>query len=319
MACVVVGIATMDVVHRIPGYPDEDTKTRIRATRKARGGNGTNVLIVSAQLACFASYHWIGSLVDPSTNADARFIVDDLSAHGVYTSSCQVHASGSMPTSHILLSDANGSRTIFHHRELPEVSDEHVATALATLVDVAWIHFECREAQSQLRMIRIARATQPHATISLEVEGPRHAWDDVQPLLSHATYAFIAQGYVTSLGYATARDFFHALATTATSELRAVVVPWGSDGAFVWCTATNCMDHVPVDPIPKPLDTVGAGDTLVGATISALGAGLAIQDAVAIGCRVARTKCLQIGLEFEPTTLDTFRDDVVRSLRRSTM
>ncbi|EQC34936.1 hypothetical protein SDRG_07734 [Saprolegnia diclina VS20] len=288
MACVVVGIATVDLVHLVPDYPQEDSKTRIRVTRKVRGGNGTNVLVVSAQLNSFASYHWIGSLVDPSTNADARFIVDDLAAHGVYASSCQVHGSGAMPTSHIMLSDANGSRTIFHHRDLPEVSDDHVATALATLSDVAWVHFECRDALSQLRMIRVTRVTQPRATISLEVEGPRHAWDDVQQLLPHVAYAFIAQGYVTSLGHATALDFFTeltAMSAIATSDLRAVVVPWGADGAFVWCTATNVMDHVPVDPIAELLDTVGAGDTLVGATISALGAGLATRDAVAVSWR----------------------------------
>ncbi|CAK4495160.1 unnamed protein product, partial [Aphanomyces euteiches] len=145
------------------------------------GGNGSNTLVVCSQLDVFLSLHWMGILVNPSVNSDARFIVQDLEAHGIDVSPCQIVDSGAMPTSYILSSAATGSRTIVHHRELDEVTVDHFEKTLPTLSSLGWIHFECRDARRTLDMIAIARAMHPTMPLSLEIEAPRHRWDLLQP------------------------------------------------------------------------------------------------------------------------------------------
>ena len=66
-------------------------------------------------------------------------------------------------------------------------------------------------------------------------------------------------------------------------------------------------DVVTSPAFPPPLvDTLAAGDTFNGATISALSKGQSVKDAIRIGCQVAGAKCGirgWDGLKAEITTL----------------
>ncbi|RHY27948.1 hypothetical protein DYB32_006412 [Aphanomyces invadans] len=76
-------------------------------------------------------------------------------------------------------SDATGSRTIFHHRNLPELSVAHFASQLPLWQgQISWAHFECRDTTATSAMLGLARPVIP--VLSLEVEGPRHAWASVK-------------------------------------------------------------------------------------------------------------------------------------------
>ncbi|CAK4149576.1 unnamed protein product [Aphanomyces euteiches] len=272
---------------------------QIRATKseKRRGGNGSNTLVVCSQLDVFLSLHWMGILVNPSVNSDARFIVQDLEAHGIDVSPCQIVDSGAMPTSYILSSAATGSRTIVHHRELDEVTVDHFEKTLPTLSSLGWIHFECRDARRTLDMIAIARAMHPTMPLSLEIEAPRHRWDLLQPAFGLVSYVFVSQTYVESLGYTDAPSFLDVLALQVanSSSLRGVLCPWGAQGAFY--LENGSVQHIPVDKLAHVVSSVGAGDAFIAATMSALHAGQTLHQAVAAGCRVARLKCLQPGME----------------------
>ena len=71
-----------------------------------------------------------------------------------------------------------------------------------------------------------------------------------------------------------------------------VICPWGEDGAVA---ITNCDRPELVTstafPPAKVVDTLGAGDTFIGATISALCLGRSLQDAITYGCKIAGAKC----------------------------
>ncbi|ETW03753.1 hypothetical protein H310_05121 [Aphanomyces invadans] len=314
-SCLVVGIATIDVINTIPEFPAEDSKIRVTSSRRSRGGNGTNVLVVCAQIGAFQALHWVGTLVDPLVNADSKFICDELSGHyGISLESCELVNAGSMPTSYIMSSDATGSRTIFHHRNLPELSVAHFASQLPLWQgQISWAHFECRDTTATSAMLGLARPVIP--VLSLEVEGPRHAWASVKSMLHLVDYVFISQVYVTSLGFTDAIAFLNSLLDDGTVpqkggrdpdgvRLKAIVCPWGATGAFVRHglahTSNWAVSHVPVEPVAAVVDSVGAGDSFVAATISAIHTGMPILDAVAFGCRVGRRKCMQVGLEFDP-------------------
>jgi len=65
-----VGIATLDVVSVVDGYPAEDTEVRALERRHRRGGNCTNSLAVLAQLGHEVS--WVGTVAD---DADSRLLL----------------------------------------------------------------------------------------------------------------------------------------------------------------------------------------------------------------------------------------------------
>ena len=55
----------------VPVYPVEDSEVRILDAKRTRGGNATNSLAIAAQLG--ARCTWIGTLADPSCDADAEY------------------------------------------------------------------------------------------------------------------------------------------------------------------------------------------------------------------------------------------------------
>ena len=71
MRLLAVGVACLDVLLEVDEFPAEDTKTRTRSQRKARGGNASSVLVVASQQGASATF--LGPLVDPAGgDPDAR-------------------------------------------------------------------------------------------------------------------------------------------------------------------------------------------------------------------------------------------------------
>jgi hypothetical protein len=161
-----VGIATLDLINEVVAYPAEDEEVRALAQRRVRGGNVANSLTVLSQLghAC----RWVGTLGD---DAAADLILADLAGRRVETRDAVRVPGGSTPTSYVALSRANGSRTIVHFRDLPELDAE--AFDRVSLDDVAWVHFEGRNPPETRRMIRRVRAEAPHVPVSVELEKRR--------------------------------------------------------------------------------------------------------------------------------------------------
>ena len=110
-----IGIATLDIINTVDGYPKEDTEVRALSQRVCRGGNATNTLVVLSQLGHCCT--WGGVWVD---EPDGQRILDDLTHYGINTNPCRVETQGKAPTSYIILNQKNGSRTIVHYRNLLE-------------------------------------------------------------------------------------------------------------------------------------------------------------------------------------------------------
>lgn len=146
-----VGVATLDLIHRVDTYPPEDAEVRAIHQRKACGGNCANTLTVLADLGhpCL----WVGTL---AADEGADFIRAALSARGIDCTQAVRHPGGTTPTSHIILSRASGSRTIVHYRDLPEL--DAAAFARIPLDHLDWVHFEGRNpGETALMMERIRR------------------------------------------------------------------------------------------------------------------------------------------------------------------
>ncbi|XP_046674267.1 ketohexokinase-like [Homalodisca vitripennis] len=68
-----------------------------------------------------------------------------------------------------------------------------------------------------------------------------------------------------------------------------VIVAWGESGAAGQVSGGEVVDS-PACPPPAVVDTLGAGDTFLAATIVCLSQGYDLRQSIAAGCRVAGAK-----------------------------
>ena len=144
-----VGIATLDIINRVEHYPAEDSEVRALAQSQRLGGNAANTATVLAQLGVQA--FWVGNPAQP-----AEIIEHGFARHGVDISLAVRIPDAVMPTSYILLSRANGSRSIVHFRDLPEYSAEDFLELDLRSFD--WVHFEVARSISWSRCYGVREA-----------------------------------------------------------------------------------------------------------------------------------------------------------------
>ncbi|KAF4128669.1 pfkB family carbohydrate kinase [Phytophthora infestans] len=186
-----VGIAIIDVIHEVAAYPEEDLKIRSLESRKCRGGNVANALVVCSQLG--SRCRWLGVSTDPERDSDAAFVHNDLAAYGVDCSLASIETQGNMLFLLILSSRATGSRTIIHSRDLVELS------------------YEANLGATEKMMLHV-RKEMPTAEISVEIEAIRNDWVSAIKIISLADYTFISKDYIREkLAFQSAQNNFSTL------------------------------------------------------------------------------------------------------------
>ena len=278
-----VGIATVDVVNRVARYPGEDEEVRALAQRVSRGGNATNTLVVLAQLG--HRCRWAGVLGD---DASSRIIESDLARCGVGSADCVRHPGGTTPTSYVVLSAANGSRTIVHFRDLPEFAAADFQRL--PLEDLDWVHFEGRNPAETAAMLKRLKQERPGLRVSLELEKPRRG---LERLLQGPDVLLISRAYVQARQAASPEDTMRSMLRDSSAHV--CLLAWGSEGGYAMERGGGFFVS-PAFPPGRVLDTLGAGDVFNAAVIDALGRGLGTAQALERGCRLAGRKCGQIGL-----------------------
>ena len=191
-----VGIATLDIINTVASYPLEDEEIRVVSQRRVRGGNATNTLVILSQQGHACA--WAGVLpLEP----DAELVLADLGHYRIQSDFCTRPHQGKLPTSYISLSQATGSRTIAHYRDMPEYCFR--AFDRIDLSQFDWIHFEGRGVSELAPMLEKVTA-RPGLRCSLEVEKPRQG---IEALLPLADLVLFSRHYVISRGYEQAGSF----------------------------------------------------------------------------------------------------------------
>jgi ketohexokinase len=284
-----VGIATLDIINTLAEYPSEDTEVRALAQRRTRGGNAANSLTVLAQLG--HECHWCGTLAD---DAAGDFIRADLHRQGIGLALDVRLPETTTPTSYIVLSQATGSRTIVHYRDLPEL--EAATFDRVALDGFDWVHFEGRHPSETHRMIARVRAECPGARISVELEKLRPG---IESLLDGPQVLLVSRAYALALGFETPENCLRDLASRTSAEL--IVLGWGAEGARYLTRGLhglgNTLDAVPAYSPRQVVDTLGAGDCLNAAIIDGLLCGLDPETTVERAVWLAGFKCGRHGLE----------------------
>lgn len=291
-----VGIAALDIVNLVPAYPAEDAEVRALGQRIARGGNCANTLDVLAQLGrrCI----WVGVL---AADQGADFIAADLDRRGIDRRYARRLTAGATPTSYITLSRASGSRTIVHHRDLPELAAADFEGL--SLDGLAWVHFEGRNPAETAQMIGRVRRERPDLPISVEIEKPRPG---IEALLSGADVLIFARAYVQAvLGTAAADPRACLRRLAAHTDARLCLLPWGAGGAYGLAAGATEALFAPAHPPAELRDSIGAGDvfnaavidTLLAEGVAVAGTGAGLVASLDRANRLAGHKCGRDGLD----------------------
>ncbi len=283
-----VGIAALDIINQVEHYPTEDDEVRARNQRVARGGNCANTLAVLSELghAC----QWIGTLADDS---GAALIRQDLTARGIDLKAAKIIPGGATPTSYITLSRATGSRTIVHHRDLPELTATDFEPVDLNTID--WVHFEGRNPSETAQMIARVAAERPELPISIEIEKPRpeierlfRLPDDRQTLL------IVSRAFAEQQGEQDPETFLHQFANQ--SNASQLLLPWGAIGAYA-LTQERKLIFAPAQPPAEIIDTIAAGDVFNAAAIAALLDNQPIDQVLQTANALAGRSCGQLGID----------------------
>jgi ketohexokinase len=278
-----IGIATLDIINSVDGYPAEDAEVRALNQQLRRGGNCANTLVVLQQLGHHCA--WGGVL---AAEADARPVRQDLERHCIDLGATRIIDHGKIPTSYITLNRRNGSRTIVHYRDLPEFG--YADFARIDLRGYDWLHFEGRNVAETRRMLGLAEETVPGTPRSVEIEKPR---PDIERLFPLAHILLFSRHFALAHGYEEPRRFLEAIAAETPAVPR--FLAWGEAGAY-GLDHDGRLCHSPAYPPPQMVDTIGAGDVFNAGIIDALLRGVAPQKALHQACRLAGGKCGREGL-----------------------
>jgi len=280
-----VGVAALDIINFTEDYPGADDEVRAIAQQKRRGGNIANTLSVLSQFQ--HRCRWLGALADDDA---ASFICDDLQAQGIFLEKAGRMA-GSTPTSYIIVAKNSGSRSIVHHRQLPELSFEQFRQV--DLTGVEHCHFEGRNPRETAKMIDYIKHNQPQIPYSIEFEKPR---PDIHLLGDDAEIIFYSRHFAQAMGFDDAVDFLKQQAPKAPKAW--LICTWGAQGCYyrhgdeprqVW--------HSQTKPLLQVVDSVGAGDTFIAGFLHAWWQKRDIKNAVEFANLLAAKKCAQIGFQ----------------------
>lgn len=175
------------------------------------------------------------------------------------------------------------------------------------LSKLKWIHFEGRNVDNVLKMIKYIREndTKRQITISVDLEKNK---PNVDKLLYADIDVFIIEKEFGHLFKLTSPEqMINEMPSKITNNNALLAMPWGNLGAYGYNMQKkqNCFSKCYLPSGCEVLDTLGAGDSFTGAIIFGLGMlQYDLQQALEFACRVAGAKCGQPGFHHLQSSID---------------
>lgn len=279
----ITGNVARDVVNLVDHYPGEDEEMRAGEQEIRPGGNAANTAAVLSQHG--HATQLLGSIARDSAGES---LLLSMRCRDIDTQHCPV-VSGTTPTSFITLNQQNGSRTIVHYRDLPELAaSDFPANAL---VNYDWLHFEGRNVAETRKMLVEVCTGKAKPCISLEVEKPH---DDIETLYEFADVLLFSRAYARSQRFDDPALFLQSMRARVDNSV--LICSWGESGAAGMDKAGQMFTQAAWQP-PSVVDTVGAGDTFNAGIIHAFNNDWALPEALGYACELAGRKVAQQGLD----------------------
>jgi ribokinase len=275
----VVGSLNMDLIVRVPRFPEPGEAIHGEDLQTACGGKGANQAYAVARMGHPASM--VGCV---GQDGFGEAMLANLRTAGVDTANVQQRAGVPSGTALILVHDTSGQNEIVvasgANRTLT-ADDVRAAADLLYRSDAVIAQLETTLPATQVAL-SLARAA---GRLSVLNPAPFAPLDDA--FLALCDYLVPNENEAARLVGGEVCDL--ASAARAAETLRArgarnVLITLGAGG--VWVDAEAWRGHVPAFAV-KAVDTVAAGDTFIGAFVTRLVEGADLRTAVQFGCAAA--------------------------------
>jgi sulfofructose kinase len=273
-----LGLSALDQIWRVDRlFSGVSEKIRSFDYSTLGGGMAANAAVAVARLGGSVAFWGRGG-----DDAAGREMRAALAAEGIDVENFRLFADGRSSVSGIIV-DQSGERQIVNFRGLfPEAADwlplGEVARASAVLADPRW-------AEGAAALFGKARTLGIPTVLDGDVADAA-IFGRLLPLTDHAIFSEPALA-----AFAGSADDA-SLANLARFKCRVLAVTRGENGVS-WHESGQMhrLAACPVDVV----DTTGAGDVFHGAYAFAVGAGLAVRDAMAFAAATAALKCTRSG------------------------
>ena len=248
-----IGNCVIDQVWHLSHFPAQDEEIRAVDQFRVMGGNACNTAQMLALLG--DNVELLSSFAqDPS----AGWMQQQLEDLGIATSNCRQLEGFKSPESAIWLNTQNGSRTIVHYRDLPELELQQLKQVQPDAYD--WLHIEGRNIDT-LKLFLETLNSSTH--ISLEVEKDRPG---IEQLLPYVNLVIVSRAYLHAKKLTPDQCLQHFRSINPALN---IVCTQGADGLLAQEQTGGRIEMAAVT-VARVVDTIAAGDCFIAGLIHSL-------------------------------------------------
>lgn len=279
-----LGAAVVDVVARVPAFPQIDGIVLADRVDDYPGGSGGNIASGIAHLGCRSGF--LGKVGD---DEEGRWLIDQFIEDGVITRWMKISPGGRTASCFIAV-DRSGQRQIYALGgtallESPEEIDP-ASLENCRIVVITDAYLDTAIKAAQLAAAKGAETVFAPGGLMVSL-----SMIALEPILQITNVLVISQGEALTL--TGCRNLESAAAVLLTIGPKVVIITLGKDGAL-FCQ-NHQLVHLPSFPVSHVEDTTGAGDAFVSGIAAGRLHGLDWIDAARAGCASAAKKVAHSG------------------------
>ncbi|HVT92199.1 MAG TPA: PfkB family carbohydrate kinase [Bryobacteraceae bacterium] len=297
-----IGLNATDTLILLPHFPAYAGKAPFESEILSPGGQVASAMVACATLGLKVKY--IGTVGDDERG---RIQMASLESAGINIDDVQIRPGCPNQTAYILIDQATGERTVLWQRNdclrlAPESIREDQITSARLL------HIDAHDTPAVARAAQIAR--RHGIPVTVDVDTIYHGFDRVLP---NVDYLIASSEFPTQ--WTNERDPFKALETIQEEYgMRVAGMTLGAHGALV--RTEGKFVYSPAFVVDC-VDTTGAGDVFHGAFCYAVLEKMPLPEALDFSNAMAALNCTKLGARGGIATLETARELMGRTGRRS--
>jgi sulfofructose kinase len=297
-----IGLNATDTLILLPHFPAYAGKAPFESEILSPGGQVASAMVACATLGLKVKY--IGTVGDDERG---RIQMASLESAGINIDHVQIRPGCPNQTAYILIDQATGERTVLWQRNdclrlAPESIREDQITSARLL------HIDAHDTPAVARAAQIAR--RHGIPVTVDVDTIYHGFDRVLP---NVDYLIASSEFPTQ--WTNERDPFKALETIQEEYgMRVAGMTLGAHGALV--RTEGKFVYSPAFVVDC-VDTTGAGDVFHGAFCYAVLEKMPLPEALDFSNAMAALNCTKLGARGGIATLETARELMGRTGRRS--
>jgi ribokinase len=275
----IVGSLNMDLIIRVPRFPEPGEAIHGEGFHTACGGKGANQAYAVARMG--QSALMIGCA---GSDAFGDTMIENLRHVDVDTSGIVRRKGVASGTAMILVDDVTGQN---------EIVIASGANRALTVDDVRDFADRIHASDAVVAQLETSTSVTEEAMLlaqkagKLAVLNPAPYTSVSDALLRACDYVIPNENEATQLSGVRVHDMESAAVAAMKLKMRGtrnVLITLGAGG--VWLDTQTWLGHVPAYPV-KAIDTVAAGDTFIGAFVTRLVEGAQMREAAQFGCAAA--------------------------------